>query len=333
LGFQVNIAGHAAGAPGSYLGEDNYGNGNPKRKVWAVPGLDQYHGTETNLTEALTLEAKKALEKALRKDRPFYLHMAHYGVHTPIMQDRRFYQKYLDKGLDTIEAKYASMVEAMDKSLGDLLDFLEEKRIVENTLIIFMSDNGGLSAVARGGEKHTHNKPLASGKGSIYEGGIREPMLAQWPAVIKAGTVTNQPLIIEDFYPTLLEVAGVSIGATSQKLDGISFTPLFRGGQMDYNRPLYWHYPNNWGVTGPGIGAYSAIRKGDWKLIYFHEDQHLELFNLKDDIGETQNLVLEEPHISLELANRLTQYLQSVKAQMPVVKASGKPVPWPNAVL
>lgn len=172
LGFEVNIGGHAAGAPGSYLGSENFGNGLEKKKVWAVPGLEKYHGKDIFLTEAITQEAKLAMDAALEKKKPFFLYMAHYAVHTPIMADKRFVQKYYDKGLDSTEAKYASLVEGMDKSLGDVMDYLDDKKISDNTIILFMSDNGGLSAVARGGERHIHNKPLSSGKGSAMKGGL-----------------------------------------------------------------------------------------------------------------------------------------------------------------
>ena len=209
LGFEINIAGHAAGAPASYLGTDNFGNGVEGKEVWAVPGLEKYHGKDIFLTEAITQEAQLAMDDALERNKPFFLYMAHYAVHTPIMADGRFVQKYYDKGLDSTEAKYAALVEGMDKSLGDIMDYLEAKNISENTVVMFMSDNGGLSAVARGGEKHTHNKPLSSGKGSAHEGGIREPMLVKWPGKIAPKTVTDQQVIIEDFYPTILEMAGV----------------------------------------------------------------------------------------------------------------------------
>jgi arylsulfatase A-like enzyme len=209
LGFDVNIAGHAAGAPESYYGATNFGNGIEGKEIWAVPGLEKYHGKDIFLTEAITLEAIKAMDTAIQKKKPFFLYMSHYAVHTPIMGDKRFEQKYYDKGIDSTEAKYASMIEGMDKSLGDIMDHLEHKNITENTIILFMSDNGGLSAVARGGEKHTHNKPLASGKGSIYEGGIREPMLVKWPGKVQPNTTTDNYVIIEDFYPTVLEMAGL----------------------------------------------------------------------------------------------------------------------------
>jgi arylsulfatase A-like enzyme len=334
LGFDVNIAGHAAGAPESYLGKENFGNGKEEKEIWAVPGLDKYHGKDIYLTEALTLEALDAMDSALIKEKPFFLYMSHYAVHTPIMGDDRFIQKYLDRGLDSIEARYASMVEGMDKSLGDIMDHLEDKNVSENTVILFMSDNGGLSAHARGGKPNTHNRPLASGKGSIYEGGIREPMLAKWPGITEQGTVTDQQVIIEDFYPTILEIAGIEGVRTVQKVDGRSFVNILKGKNENADaRPLFWHYPNEWGPKGPGIGAASAIRMGDWKLIYFHADRSMELYHLKNDIGEEQNLVAEQPAKVKELAAILTNHLKEMNAQMPVDKRTGKQVEYPSEIL
>lgn len=333
LGFDVNIAGHAAGAPGSYWGEDDFGarkNKFGKDSVWAVPDLDNYFGSNTNLTEALTQQAFLAMDKSLEKGQPFFLNMSHYAVHTPIMADHRFYQKYLEKGVDSIEAKYASMIEGMDKSLGDLLDYLETKGISDNTIVLFMSDNGGLSAVARGGKKHEHNKPLASGKGALYEGGIRVPMLVKWPGVVQKGSVSDEHVIIEDFFPTILHMAGAEHQQTIQKIDGKSFIPILEGAKsVVSSRPLVWHYPNDWGPTGPGIGAGSAIRLGDWKFIYFHHGNHLELYNLKNDIGETVNVVNEYPEKAKELAEELCAHLKNVEAQMPYVKTTEKPVAFP----
>ena len=334
LGFDLNIAGHAAGAPESYLGHDNFGNGKKGKEIWAVPGLENYHGKDIFLTEAITLEAMKAMDSAMTTQQPFFLYMAHYAVHTPIMGDNRFEQKYLEKGIDSVEAKYASMVEGMDKSLGDIMDYLERKNIAENTIILFMSDNGGLSAHGRGGDPHTHNKPLASGKGSMYEGGIREPMLVKWPGKTTPESVSDYQVIIEDFYPTILEMAGIDSLKTVQIVDGKSFTSVLKG-ENDYSeeRQLVWHYPNNWGVSGPGIGAASAIRKGDWKFIYFHADRRMELYNIKNDIGESQNLVEENREKAKELAEALTRHLQAVDAQMPIDKNTGKQVEYPIALL
>ncbi len=334
LGFDINIAGHAAGAPESYLGMENFGNGKEGKEVWAVPGLEEYHGKDIFLTEAITQKALKAMDSAVTTQQPFFLYMSHYAIHTPIMGDGRFLEKYLEKGLDSTEAKYASMIEGMDKSLGDIMNYLENKNMEDNTVIMFMSDNGGLSAHARGGVPHTHNAPLSSGKGSMHEGGIREPMLVKWPGKIEPESVSDYQLIIEDFYPSILEIAGIDSVQTLQKVDGESFVSILKG-EDEYKgiRPLYWHYPNEWGPSGPGIGAASAVRKGDYKFIYYHVDQRMELFNIVEDIGETTNLLLENPEKTKEMAADLSDYLKSVNAQMPKKKESGEQIPFPIEVL
>ncbi|MCX6561954.1 MAG: sulfatase [Candidatus Aminicenantes bacterium] len=332
LGFDVNIAGHAAGGPGSHQGEHDYSaawrNGD---KVWDVPGLEAYHGTDTGLAEALTREALKALRKPLDEQKPFFLYMSHYAVHAPIEEDARFAARYKAMGLDPIEARYASMIEGMDKSLGDIMAFLEAHGIADKTVVLFMSDNGGLSATGRGGEPNTHNKPLSSGKGSAREGGVREPMIVRWPGVVKPDTVNPAPLIIEDFFPTLLEIAGIDYAPTVQTIDGLSFAPLLRGAKpVDTGRPLVWHFPNNWGQKGPGIGAHSAIRRGDWKLIYYHADRRFELFNLAEDIGEADNRIDRDGSVADALAALLTERLKAMSAQMPIDKRTGRQVEWPD---
>jgi arylsulfatase A-like enzyme len=335
LGFEVNIAGHAAGAPGSYLGEHDFSAAWRKgERVWDVPGLGPYHGQDIFLTEALTREALKAVEAAVSDKKPFFLYLAHYAVHTPIEEDNRFLKKYIEAGLDPIEAKYAAMVEGLDKSLGDIMDDLDRRGLAGNTIILFMSDNGGLSASSRGGIPHTHNKPLSSGKGSAHEGGIREPMVVKWPGVVRGESACGVPVIIEDFFPTILEMAGVRGTKTVQTVDGESFVSLLRErGLFPRQRPLFWHFPNNWGPMGPGIGASSTVRRGDWKLIYYHADRRFELFNLAEDIGEATNLAEKRPDKVAELASMLTIYLKSVEAQMPVDRKTGKPVPWPSEIL
>lgn len=334
LGFDVNIAGHAAGAPGSYLGKDDFGNGQDGRDLWAVPDLEKYHGQDIFLTEAITLEAMDAIQESPNKNQPFFLYMSHYAVHSPIMADDRFVQKYYDLGLDSIEARYASLIEGMDKSLGDLMDFVDKEDLANNTVILFMSDNGGLSAVIRGGERHTHNKPLSSGKGSMHEGGIREPMLVSWPGVVSPGSSTDQKLIIEDFYPSILEIAGIKNYETVQSIDGMSFVPLLEGSdKLNEDRALIWHFPNEWGPSGPGVGAASAIRKGDWKLIYYHLDGQFELFNIAEDIGESENLFSTNQGIAGALARELTSRLLEMDAQMPIRKSTGEVVPMPQDAL
>jgi arylsulfatase A-like enzyme len=230
---------------------------------------------------------------------------------------------------------YAAIVEGMDKSLGDILANLKRHGLTDNTVFLFMSDNGGLSAHGRGGTANTHNKPLSSGKGSAHEGGVRVPMIVDWPGVTKSGSVCHFPVIIEDFFPTILDIAGVGpVEQIGGKIDGRSFAPLLKGHtQLNPDRSFFWHYPNNWGPGGPGIGATSTIRKGGWKLIYYHDPGRkvrYELFNLIDDLGETKNLALENPGIRSKLARELANYLREAAATMPIIKASGQSVPLPE---
>ena len=164
----------------------------------------------------------------------------------------------------------------------------------------------------------------------MYEGGIREPMLVKWPETTEPGSVSDHQVIIEDFYATLLEIAGIDSLQTIQKIDGESFMPILKGDQEYAGvRPLIWHYPNEWGVDGPGIGAASAVRMGDWKFIYFHADRRTELYNIQEDIGETENLVTVHPEKAKELAKVLSDYLKDVDAQMPVDRQTGQIVEYP----
>ncbi len=334
VGFDRNIAGHAAGGPGSFLGTQNFSAAWRKGdRVWDVPGLDSYHGQDVFLTEALTIEANKAVDEAVANDQPFFLYMAHYAVHVPFAKDPRFYQKYLDAGIDDTESMYAAMVEGMDKSLGDIMSNIQRHGLTEETIVLFMSDNGGLSAHGRGGKPNTHNKPLSSGKGSAHEGGVRVPMLVSWPGVTDPGSTCDQPVMIEDFFTTILEMAKVtSVEQVGGKIDGKSFAPLLRG-QHDESRaerPLFWHFPNNWGPSGPGIGPSSAMRKGDWKLIYYHDSGNYELFDLSKDLSETNNLAGSQPQVRAKLAAELGSYLTSVQAQMPIRKEPGAAVAYPG---
>jgi arylsulfatase A-like enzyme len=335
MGFMVNVSGHAAGHPQSYFGEDFYGN-KPGKNTWqSVPDLEEYYGKDVFLTEALTLEAIKTLEAPIHNKQPFYLNMAHYAVHTPLQADPRFYQKYIAKGLDVQEAKYASLIEGMDKSLGDLMDYLKAKNIDKNTVIIFMSDNGGLSlAPPRGGEAHTQNLPLKAGKGSLYEGGIREPMIVKWPGMTKPASTANQYVIIEDFFPTILEMAQVKNYKTIQQVDGRSFIPILKNAAYkDDQRFLYWHTPNKWIPNdGPGINYRSAVRQGKWKMIYNMRDGSKELYNLENDIAEDKNIANENPEKVKALSKALGMKLRSWKATMPINKKTNKPVAMPDEI-
>ncbi|MGB0599277.1 MAG: sulfatase-like hydrolase/transferase [Rubripirellula sp.] len=334
IGFDVNVAGHAAGGPGSFLGKQNFSaawrKGDP---VWDVPDLEQYHGKDVFLTEALTIEANKAVNQAIEEKLPFFLYMSHYAVHVPFAVDSRFYQAYRDEGVDHVEAMYAAMVEGMDESLGDIVANLERQGVADDTVILFMSDNGGLSAQGRSGTRHTHNQPLSSGKGSAHEGGVRVPMIASWPGVTQPGSICHQPVIVEDFFSTILEIASVDdVQQIGGVIDGRSFVKLLRGEQDEHrkDRPLVWHFPNHWGPKGPGIGPSSAVRLGAWKLVYYHQTQQYELFNLKDDLGEQVNLSEMQPEVLARLSAVLGEYLAEVDAQMPTSKASGELVPYPG---
>ena len=331
MGFMVNVSGHAAGHPQSYYGKDNYGNISGKTSAQAVPDLEEYFGTDTFLTEALTLEAIKALQAPIRNKQPFYLNMANYAVHTPIMADKRFIKKYLDTGVDTTEAKYASLIEGMDKSLGDIMDFLKEKKVDQNTIIIFMSDNGGLSTTPlRGGKAHSQNLPLKAGKGSVYEGGIREPMIIKWPGVVQPNSTANQYVMIEDFFPTILQMAGLKNYKLVQSVDGKSLIPILKNANYsDTSRSLIWHYPNKWiDKDGPGINYYSAIRKGNWKMIYSMRTGKKELYNLAIDMGESNDLSENYTDKLLELSTLLSNQLRKWKAPMPRFKNTGQLVPF-----
>ncbi len=336
-GFDVNIAGHAGGAPTTYLSERNYGHrqdGTPT-SAFAVPGLRKYWGTGTFLTEALTKEALTAMDKAKKYQQPFFLYMAHYAIHIPIDRDQRYFSKYVRKGLSDKEAAYASLIEGMDKSLGDIMEWLNNNDEAKNTILIFMSDNGGYATGTawRDAPLYTQNAPLKCGKGSLYEGGIREPMIVRWPDTVKPGTRCDKYLIIEDFYPSLLEMAGIKKYATPQPIDGISFVPLLIGGKdTSHDRALYWNYPNVWGNEGPGISLNCAIRWNEWKMIYSYKTGKKELYNINEDIGEANDLSVSHPDLTNKLSRLLGNHLRKVKAQRPTVKATGQPAPWPDEV-
>ncbi len=337
-GFEVNIAGHAAGGLATYLSERNYGHTRDGKatSLMSIPGLEEYWGTGVFATEALTREAIKALDKAKKYNQPFYLYMSHYAVHVPVDKDMRFFPKYVRKGLSDKEAAYASLVEGMDKSLGDLMDWLEENGEADRTVIIFMSDNGGLAAEPawRDGEVHTQNAPLRSGKGSLYEGGIRVPMIVCWPGTVQPGARCDNYVMIEDFYPTILEMAGIAINSeTATPVDGISFMPLLKEtGNPSEGRALIWNFPNVWGNDGPGINLNCAIRKDEWKLVYYYETGKKELFNILSDIEETHDVSAEHPDVVRLLSEELGGYLRKVGAQRPSFKSTGKPCPWPDDI-
>jgi arylsulfatase A-like enzyme len=332
VGFDVNIAGTAAGHPGSFLAKDKY-KGNPNDTLWGVRGLEKHAAKGTFLTDALTEEAIAAMQANEKTGKPFFLYMAHYAVHLPFNKDDRFYQHYIDKGLTDTEAKYAALVEGMDKSLGELMDYLKQRGQDKNTIVVFMTDNGSLSLVPpRTGKVHTQNLPLKQGKGSLYEGGIRVPMIVAGPG-IQANSTNHQYVSIDDWFPTLLELAGSKAYRTVQTIDGKSIVPFLKNpNRKDDKKVLLWHYPNNWtNVNYHGISWGTAMRKGNWKLVYFHKTGELELYDLSKDIGEEHDLATVQPAKLREMTSLMTNTLKKRNASMPTFKQTGQQIPWPNA--
>lgn len=344
LGFDVNVAGHAAGAPASYWGENDFGNNMPGAEGFpqGVPGLAEYHHKQVHLTDVLTERAKNEITAATIQNKPFFLNMAHYAVHTPIEAHKRLVKKYQNKAyvnteidIPEIEENYASLVEGMDDSLGALMQHLNDLGIAENTLIIFTSDNGGLSGHTRetsprGTELNTHNWPLNSGKGSAYEGGTRVPYIAAWatPSTMAAiqkkwpiglNTVSKQQIIIEDLFPTILSLANASEQIPqSHILDGVDVSTSWLLPQQTKQRALVFHYPHVWGPHGPGYQPHSAMRLGDWKVIYYYNSQTWELYNLTNDLSEQTNLVSKEKKRLKQMAKQLQVELEAKDVQWPV---------------
>ena len=364
MGFCVNVAGQVAGKPRSYYGEENYGNTEDKWNYFSVQNLTEYYGTPTHLTEALTLEAIKTLDYPIDNGIPFYLNFCHHAVHTPIHRDPRFFQKYVDRGMDEGQARFASMCEGVDKSLGDLVAYLKERDVFDNTIIVFMSDNGGNSEnLTKGGVRHTQNSPLREGKASCYEAGIRVPMVVYWRGKVAAGTRINTPVVAEDLYPTILEMAGVDSYQSVQQIDGQSIVRLLTDGSaavrkamdegviisqqqandfqiaeeisgIDPQREVLAHYPHQWKPYQlRDIDYMSSLRKGDWKIVYRHREQTLELYNISDDITERNDLSQTHPEILRQMAEALTAKLESYDALLPTFRATGEEIPMPNELL
>ncbi|MGB0953451.1 MAG: sulfatase, partial [Planctomycetota bacterium] len=343
LGFDQNVAGHAAGAPASYYAKDNFGN--DREGPWGVPGLEAYHGRDLFLTEALTLEAEKLVEEAVSNDRPFFLDFAHYAVHTPIMADPRFVKHYLDAGLDAKEAAYASMIEGYDHSLGRILRKLEDLGVAQDTLIVFTSDNGGLSAHGRGSTpsgsgKDTHNAPLRSGKGSGYEGGIRVPLVVAWANAegaarngqlpIRQGELDATPMITTDLFVTFARLAGTKAERVYRtRPEGKDLRWLWTGDKPLRARTLAWNYPHKWGPNGDRYEPFVAMRDGDWKILHWYLDDSWELYHLGEDLSERENRMTSEPEVAARMQEQLRAWMQEVDAQRPVEKDSGRPLPIP----
>jgi len=298
-GFSLNFAGTHLGSPPNYFSP--YGISN-------VP--DTVKGEY--LTDRLTSEALRFLDQS--RQRPFFLYLAHYAVHTPLEAKPEMAARYRDRirpGQAHSHPVYAAMIESVDESVGRVMAKLDELGLTRNTVIIFTSDNGGVV-----GRRHiTSNEPLREEKGTLYEGGIRVPAIIRWPGVTAPGSVSDVPITSVDYFPTILEMAGLEPPAP---VDGVSLAPLLKGRTIDRGA-IYWHYPH-YNFHQPLIPTRpcGAIRKGGYKLIEFYEDNAIELYNLKDDIGERQNLVRTHREKAAELRSGLAAWRKSVGAQMPI---------------
>ncbi|MBM79255.1 MAG: sulfatase, partial [Planctomycetaceae bacterium] len=332
-GFDFNIGGHNRGSPpGGYFA--------PFKNPRLEDGPKGQH-----LTKRLTDEVLKALDE-VHKD-PFLVYLSFYTVHTPLQAPKDLVEKYRTKAAKLYpgdvqdfgpeeqvwpNAKprqarivqrhptYAAMVEAMDTSVGRVLSKLQQLGVSDNTVVCFMSDNGGLST-SEGSP--TSNLPLRGGKGWLYEGGIREPYLIRWPGVTKPGSTSDHPVISTDFYPTMLDIAGID-ALPEQTQDGVSLVPILKGADAIDREALYWHYPHYSNQGGfPG----GAIRMGDFKLIERYEDGQVHLYNLKDDIGERKDIAKQHADRVTSMRKRLHTWYKDVDAKFLQPKPDG-PKPW-----
>lgn len=315
LGFDLNIAGFGGGGPGSYWGKYNYSaNHRTGAHVWDVPGLEKYHGTDTFLTEAITLEMNQAIEDAVQLGEPFFAYMSHYAVHAPWQYpDARFSENY--PNLKGNGLAFSTLVEGMDKSLGDMIQKLDELGVAEKTLIIFFSDNG--SAWSADG-------PFRDKKGSRFEGGLRVPLIVAWAKpnpqnpiqtefAIPANSVEHDVVTCVDMMPTLLSIAGAKL-PDEAIIDGYDISPYFTG-MPGTHRPQEFltHFPHRHRNT-----LFSTYRQQEWKIIYSYASEEWELYNLKVDPLERVNLVKKEPERAMTLAKKLIEKLDAQQAMYPV---------------
>lgn len=318
-GFDINKGGHHKGSPpGGYF--------SPYRNPKLTDGPEGEY-----LTDRLTTETIEFIQEQQTQQEPFFAMLSFYTVHTPIQANPTYMESYSRKlpgggppwyaqegdGKTLLHQKrgdYGSMVTAMDHNVGRLIQSLKDAGQWDNTILIFTSDNGGLTTLANNREAPTAVRPLRAGKGWCYEGGIRIPLMIRIPKTTEAGAVEETAVISQDLFPTLVEVLGLQAKG-KQTLDGKSLSPLFKGESLD-RAALIWHFPHYHGSAWkPG----AAIRQGPWKLVKHFETDKIELFNLSTDIGETRDMATEEAAKAQELEQALIQGLKRMNAQFPVV--------------
>jgi len=315
-GFDINIGGTFWGAPQSffypYRGSGAFGN-----EYRYVPHLELGKPGEY-LTDRLTDEALRVIDAAASGERPFFLEIAHHAPHTPIEAKPELIARYEKKleaspGLHHRNATYAAMIHSLDENVGRVLQRLDERGLADRTVVVFTSDNGGYINDYNK-KRVTDNFPLRSGKGSLYEGGVRVPLIVRWPGVTPRGAVSAEPVAVMDLFPTLREDLAPAEGPRAEALDSLSLTPLLRDPSAHLARDaLFFHYPHYYATTSP----VSAIRAGDWKLLEYFEDNHVELYDLRDDPGESRDLAATHPEKAEALGRRLHDWRRSVGARLP----------------
>jgi arylsulfatase A-like enzyme len=313
-GFDLNIAGDETGTPRSYFAPF-------ENKTGKMPGLEKAEEGEY-LTDRLALEAEKFIEA--NKSKPFFLYLPHYGVHTPLRAKQAIIDKYKVTPTHGKQSNptYAAMVESMDEAVGRVLKKLDDLKLSDNTLVLFTSDNGGLATLEGMPFAPTFNAPLREGKGYLYEGGVRVPLIAKWPGKIKPGSTTDQVACSIDLFDTILAATGTKCDS---KRDGVSLLPVFKGERLS-QREIYWHYPH---YANQGSRPGAAVRFQEFKLIEYYEDGRRELFNLSKDPSESRNLINDNPAIATSLAESLDKWRKDVGAKMPTPNPDYKPNP-PN---
>ncbi len=343
-GFAINIGGGHAGAPGSYFFP--YDDSKSKKKEGGMgPGLESGKPGEY-LNDRLTDETVRFIHQHRQQhaDQPFLVYLSHYAVHTPLQgpkEDVKHFKSkleanggekadgYEDKDGQTKlyqdNAQYAAMVKSMDRSLGKIRDTLQEAGIADNTIIVFTSDHGGLSnrGAGKGRELATSNLPLRAGKGHLYEGGIRVPLIVLWPGVTEQGRKIDTVVTGTDHYPSLLEMAGIP-ALPEQHLDGVSYAPYLQGETAMQRPAAFWYSPRpRPHSTGDTAGA--TIRLGKWKYIMrFDPKESDELYDITSDAAESQNLIASEPQQAAELKQALKQWMASVNAITPSLDKKGQ---------
>ena len=324
LGFDINIAGSSIGQPGSYLGTEGFGHtgGNKKR---AVPGLEKYHGKDIFLTEALTLEANLAISQAKQEGKPFFLNMAHYAVHAPFYSDPRFAENYKDTDMSEKAQAYATLIEGIDKSLGEIMQHVKDIGLGENTLILFLGDNGS-DAPLPIEDDYSSSSPIKGKKGNHWEGGMRVPFIASWvipdektscqeKTPIARNAVQQQQGTVMDIFSTLCRVANVNY-PKSYIIDGFELQEQFNGRQnLDRNELFMNHFPHDHRSS-----YFTSIVKSDWKIIYHYQvdkEPRYELFNLKEDPFETNNMAEKNPGQLKRMMQTLADELKNKEARYP----------------